>query len=103
MAEDLVGVDFLRAEGFGVSWAQASVGMLCLFGSVCTRCRFWGGGGGQVSSFSCWGFGAGRVDAFQRGFCRVSEGGVTTLFSFPALGGHRAANSRLHEPEGLLV
>ena len=50
MAKDLVGVDVLRAEGFGVSGVQASEGMLFLFGSVCTRCRFWGGGGGQVSS-----------------------------------------------------
>ena len=46
MAKDLVGVDVLRAEGFGVSGVQASEGMLFLFGSVCTRCRFWGGGGG---------------------------------------------------------
>ena len=54
MAKDLVGVDFLRAEGFRVSWAQASVSVLCLFGSICTCCRFsggGGGGGGQVSSF----------------------------------------------------
>ena len=55
MAKDLVGVDFLHAEGFGVSWAQAFVGMAM---SVWVRLhalsvlgREGGGGGGQVSSF----------------------------------------------------